>query len=70
MNQDHSAEKGVVIVTGEASGIGLALAQGLLEEGWRVLAQDIRAESVRAARDTLRTRRPRPTLASPTPPAG
>lgn len=58
MNQHRSPEKGVVIVTGGASGIGLALVQGLLDVGWRVLALDIRADSVQSAKETLHTRHP------------
>ncbi len=54
-NEDHD---GVVMITGGASGIGLALAQGLLDEGRRVLALDVQQDRVDAARVTLRTQHP------------
>ncbi|MBO1114190.1 SDR family NAD(P)-dependent oxidoreductase [Bordetella petrii] len=45
---------GIVAVTGAASGIGLALAQGLLDQGRRVLALDVQPERIEAARTSLR----------------
>lgn len=45
--------KGSVIVTGGASGIGLAVAETLLGAGWRVVAVDLAAESIATARDLL-----------------
>ncbi|MFG1351831.1 SDR family NAD(P)-dependent oxidoreductase [Xanthobacter autotrophicus] len=42
-----------VIVTGGASGIGLAAVEALLEEGWRVVAADIDGEAVARARAQL-----------------
>jgi len=53
MSREAERRKGVVVVTGGASGIGLALAQGLLDEGWRVLALDVQAERIEDARKTL-----------------
>src|SRR3546814_11387192 len=55
MNTTNGKHDGVVVVTGAASGIGLALAQGLLDQGWRVLALDVQPERLEAARSTLRT---------------
>src|SRR3546814_15165149 len=55
MNTTNGKHDGVVVVTGAASGIGLALAQGLLGQGWRVLALDVQPERLEAARSTLRT---------------
>lgn len=51
-------QKGVVMVTGGASGIGLALVQGLLEDGWPVLAIDVLPERVEAARESLTAQYP------------
>jgi NAD(P)-dependent dehydrogenase (short-subunit alcohol dehydrogenase family) len=48
----------VVVVTGGASGIGLALAQGLLDEGYKVLALDLLEERVDAARRSLKANSP------------
>lgn len=44
---------GSVIVTGGASGIGLAVVEHLLKEGWRVLACDLVPASVEKARAAL-----------------
>lgn len=44
---------GSVIVTGGASGIGLAVVEELLAEGWRVVAADLVPESVEKARAAL-----------------
>src|SRR3546814_20049886 len=49
-----SLKNSVVVVTGGASGIGLALAQGLLDEGYKVLAIDLLEERVVAASESLR----------------
>jgi NAD(P)-dependent dehydrogenase (short-subunit alcohol dehydrogenase family) len=46
----------VVVVTGGASGIGLALAQGLLDAGRKVLALDLLEDRVAQARESLRVR--------------
>src|SRR3546814_10232103 len=45
-------------ISGAASGIGLALAQGLLDQGRRVLALDVQQERIDAARSSLRVRHP------------
>lgn len=45
--------KGGVIVTGGASGIGLAVVETLLAEGWRVVALDLAADSIARAREHL-----------------
>ena len=44
---------GSVIVTGGASGIGLAVVEELLAEGWRVVAADLVPESIEKARAAL-----------------
>lgn len=44
---------GSVIVTGGASGIGLAVVEELLKAGWRVVAADLAPESVEKARAAL-----------------
>src|SRR3546814_4490343 len=53
-----SLKNSVVVVTGGASGIGLALAQGLLDEGYKVLAIDLLEDRVVAARESLRASEP------------
>lgn len=45
-----SKEKGSVIVTGGASGIGLALAENLLTDGWRVTVLDVAADRLAVAK--------------------
>lgn len=47
------AREGSVIVTGGASGIGLALVEDLLNDGWRVIAADIGEAALDAARARL-----------------
>lgn len=44
---------GSVIVTGGASGIGLAVVEELLSEGWRVVAADLVPANIEAAREAL-----------------
>lgn len=51
-----SNEGDVVVVTGGASGIGLALAQGLLDAGRKVLALDLLDDRVAQARASLRVK--------------
>lgn len=43
----------VIVVTGGASGIGQALSQGLLHEGWKVLVLDLLEDRIAAARKEL-----------------
>lgn len=45
--------RGSIIVTGGASGIGLAVVETLLAEGWRVVALDLAADSIAKAREYL-----------------
>ncbi|MEP9355330.1 SDR family oxidoreductase [Xanthobacter sp. KR7-65] len=47
------ARQGSIIVTGGASGIGLAVVEELLAEGWRVVAADLVPENVEKARAAL-----------------
>jgi NAD(P)-dependent dehydrogenase (short-subunit alcohol dehydrogenase family) len=46
-------DRGVVVVTGGGSGIGLAIAQGLLRDGWKLVVADVSAEGLEAARASL-----------------
>ncbi len=48
-----------VLVTGGASGIGLSVAHGLAQQGWRVLAADISQEALDAAARELPAERVR-----------
>ncbi len=47
------SREGRVIVTGGASGIGLALVENLLNDGWQVIAADIGEQAIEAARGQL-----------------
>jgi NAD(P)-dependent dehydrogenase (short-subunit alcohol dehydrogenase family) len=47
------SERGVAIVTGGGSGIGLAIAQALLQDGWKVVVADLSMEALQAARTRL-----------------
>lgn len=47
------SDQASVLVTGGASGIGLALAEALLAEGWRVVVADVAPAAVDAARAHL-----------------
>ena len=47
------ADRGVAIVTGGASGIGLAIAKALLGEGWKLLIADHAQGPLDAARAEL-----------------
>ena len=49
------SEPRTAIVTGGASGIGLATAEALLADGWRVLIADRSPESLEAARERFRS---------------
>ncbi|MCB8821069.1 SDR family NAD(P)-dependent oxidoreductase [Microvirga rosea] len=42
-----------VLVTGGASGIGLAIVEAVLAEGWRVVVADMNSESLKQCRDSL-----------------
>ena len=46
-------ERGVAIVTGGASGIGLAVAKALLSEGWKLILADLAQGPLDAARAEL-----------------
>ena len=46
MNRDH----GVAIITGGASGIGLAIAKAAVGEGWKVLLADLTQPALDAAK--------------------
>ena len=47
------ADRGVTVVTGGGSGIGLAIARALLHDGWKVLIADVSAEALRLARESV-----------------
>src|ERR1700682_16667 len=47
------ADRGVAIVTGGASGIGLAIAKALLGEGWKLILADLAQGPLDAARAEL-----------------
>jgi NAD(P)-dependent dehydrogenase (short-subunit alcohol dehydrogenase family) len=55
------ADRGVAIVTGGASGIGLAIAKALLGEGWKLLIADLAAKPLEAAHAELEQLRPNAT---------
>lgn len=44
---------GVVVVTGGASGIGLAVARGLLDDGWKVLVADLAQDRIDEAQASM-----------------
>jgi NAD(P)-dependent dehydrogenase (short-subunit alcohol dehydrogenase family) len=46
-------DRGVAIVTGGASGIGLAIAKALLADGWKILIADLAQGQLDAARAQL-----------------
>ena len=46
-------QKPVAVVTGAASGIGLALSRALVDAGYRVALADVRVEPLRTARDGI-----------------
>jgi NAD(P)-dependent dehydrogenase (short-subunit alcohol dehydrogenase family) len=50
---------GIVLVTGGASGIGLAVARGLLDDGWKVMVADLAQDRVDEARAELPAARAR-----------
>jgi NAD(P)-dependent dehydrogenase (short-subunit alcohol dehydrogenase family) len=49
-------DRGVAVVTGGGSGIGLAIAEALVDEGWKLLIADLSAEALDAARGKLESR--------------
>jgi NAD(P)-dependent dehydrogenase (short-subunit alcohol dehydrogenase family) len=51
------AGKGVTIITGGASGIGLAIAHALLADGWKLILADLKADALEAAREALDPKR-------------
>lgn len=53
MDQPVHKHEGVIVITGGASGIGKALAQGLLESGWNVLALDVQQKAIDAVQAEL-----------------
>jgi len=56
---DHAAQDfGVAIVTGGASGIGLAIAKALVGEGWKVIIADLTRPALDAAHAQLEALRP------------
>lgn len=54
MSCENSAHGPLVLVTGAASGIGLAVVRQLSREGRRVVASDVRADALRDAVEALR----------------
>ena len=46
-------DRGVAIVTGGASGIGLAIAKALLGDGWKIVIADLAQGPLDAARAEL-----------------
>jgi NAD(P)-dependent dehydrogenase (short-subunit alcohol dehydrogenase family) len=54
-------DRGVAIVTGGASGIGLAIAKALLGDGWKLIIADLAQGPLDAACITLETIRPNAT---------
>ncbi len=46
-------DRGVAVVTGGGSGIGLAIAHALLRDGWKLLIADVSADNLEAARANL-----------------
>lgn len=50
------ADRGVAVVTGGGSGIGLAIADALLGEGWKLLIADLSSDALHAARARLEPR--------------
>jgi NAD(P)-dependent dehydrogenase (short-subunit alcohol dehydrogenase family) len=51
--QGIMTDRGVAIVTGGASGIGLAIAKALLGDGWKILIADLAQGALEAARAQL-----------------
>lgn len=49
----QASKQGSVIVTGGASGIGLAVVEDLLREGWHVVGADVVAGNIEKAREAL-----------------
>jgi NAD(P)-dependent dehydrogenase (short-subunit alcohol dehydrogenase family) len=51
-------DRGVAVVTGGGSGIGLAIAEALIGEGWKLLIADLSADALHAASAKLAPRQP------------
>ena len=51
-------DDGVIVITGGASGIGLALTHYLLKSGWKVLALDVREKCIEYLRTELQNSHP------------
>ena len=58
-------DRGVAIVTGGASGIGLAIAKALLADGWKIVIADLAQGPLDAARAQLEPIRANATISLP-----
>ncbi len=53
-----TTDRGTAVITGGGSGIGLAIAQALLSEGWKLLVADLSTEALDVARSKLAPQSP------------